>query len=282
MKRSRKQFDQAFTLVELLVVIGIIAVLISILLPALSKARQQAQIVSCASNLKQLTTCMLMYEQDYKGGLIVHWTNGPVWQYLLKPYFGKRTIAQTAASTETRDAILKCPAAVDKPTADSDNSAAPSPFQAYFTNYSGGSNPDNGFKIESSYGMLRYLYDTHLETGQLKTNKGFWQVVYPTANFWTLQKISAKRPQPIPLLFDCRWREAYVDNGNNTTGPFGYWPRDASGFGQMNSIATKRHGRVVNVAFMDLSVRTVQLPDLWSFSWRDDFKPPSPLPKVPW
>jgi prepilin-type processing-associated H-X9-DG protein len=50
----------------------------------------------------------------------------------------------------------------------------------------------------------------------------------------------------------------------------------------MNSIATKRHGRVVNVAFMDLSVRTVQLPDLWSFSWRDDFKPPSPLPKVPW
>jgi Tfp pilus assembly protein FimT len=163
MKRSRKQFDQAFTLV----VIGIIAVLISILLPALSKARQQAQIVSCASNLKQLTT-----------------------------YFGKRTIAQTAASTETRDAILKCPAAVDKPTADSDNSAAPSPFQAYFTNYSGGSNPDNGFKIESSYGMLRYLYDTHLETGQLKTNKGFWQVVYPTANFWTLQKISAKRPQP--------------------------------------------------------------------------------------
>src|SRR5207249_5998069 len=133
-------------------------------------------------------------------------------------------------STETRDAILKCPAANEKPTADSDNSPSPSPFQAYFTNYSGGSNPDNGFKVECAYGMLRYLYDTHFETGQLLTNKGFWHVVYPTSNFWMLQRLSAKQPAPIPLLFDCRWREAYVDNGSNT-GPFGYWPRDASGYG---------------------------------------------------
>ena len=55
------------------------------------------------------------------------------------------------------------------------------------------------------------------------------------------------------MLFDCRWREAYVDNG---TTPYGYWNQDASGYGQMNYIATKRHGRVVNVAFMDMSVRT--------------------------
>ena len=120
MRRFLLPRARGFTLVELLVVIGLIAVLIAILLPVLHKVRQQAQQAVCASNMRQLALAALMYAAENRGILPIplgiapppgpfpfdaigvdapgklNWQRGALWPYI-------------ARDVGTRQRIFLCP-----------------------------------------------------------------------------------------------------------------------------------------------------------------------------
>src|SRR5438105_734600 len=137
------QRRQAFTLVELLVVIGIIALLISILLPALNKVREQGDRVKCSSNMRTLTTAMHMYSDEWKQ--VVPYNNwlaqeqnnykaaGWLYDYQIRKVTALRTLQELQGGVLWKFVknaeIYRCPA--DAPPYDSDPNAWTRPITSY-------------------------------------------------------------------------------------------------------------------------------------------------------
>ncbi|MHC4657623.1 MAG: type II secretion system protein [Planctomycetota bacterium] len=247
-----------FTLIELLVVIAIIAVLMSILMPTLNRAKKQARLAKDLSNLHQWAFMWKYFTDDNDGYFAVGTAAGVEethWLDVLRPYFKD-------------ERLLLCPEARR-----TEDMGARNPFKAWIQT------DEDGITYTGSYGLNYWVTkEESANTSQAFDGTLRWK----TPN--------VKGAAYAPMLVGCSLSGALVHHVDE---PPEYPSQDwASGMGdqhEMRRFCMNRHNRYVCGNFMDFSARKIGLKELWELRWSrhwfrtsDSNLTPNYAPPVAW
>ena len=247
---SRNASAAAFTLVELLVVIGIIALLISILMPALNKARAQARMVTCQSNMRQIGQALTAYAGQHKGRAL------PVWPWSWHPGLAQNFVWDVGYQEflypwiKSKD-VYRCPdrpdtAWVTRPRSDIGTEGGIAVDYAF--NETGWSaSPYEGYLCDGRpLGKIKSSSDKVwvAEASNLAPERDGWQVSYSDDGF------GGPNPQPYERL---TWKNFY----------------NAPGCEFHSAVEKTRHGKGNNCLFYDGHVDLVK--DSLGRQWRVEY-----------
>ncbi len=246
-----KQRLTGFTLIELLVVIAIIAILAALLLPALAKAKEQANSAGCKSNLRQITLGTIYYCDEHDGRMLqVLGPSKPYWFHAIAPYLGdKRYAKDPQAAYHGAMKTVICP--VVKTRSKGTKGGLPRGDNKTSWSYWWG-NFGKSY-AEGSYTINSFMQDpngSYYAPNTADEKKKYWEQFSNTTS-------------EVPVYGDGNWVDSWPRPDNAP-------PPNYSGSYSDNGMSrffVKRHNFGINAGFADGHVDKVTLRGLWDQTW---------------